>query len=175
MVRKLHFLLNIYSYKIRGALGLKQFDIMPVINKYYRDSFGKLEARDIAVILPHCLIHDKCSAKFSKSTGILCTKCGLCNCGEMFEKAEGRGYQFYISPSVGFTKRLVGRKNIKGVIGACCDYEIERGIHTERITNRGVRVDGTGVKTQGVRLAVYDCIKNDADWKKIESLILNGR
>jgi hypothetical protein len=150
---------------------MKRSDIMSVLNRYYKPEFDKLKKSDVAVILPHCLIGDKCPAKFSKYDGILCTKCDLCGCGRIFESAEYKGYQFYISPSVGFTKRLVQRKGIKGVIGVACDYEIERGIHSENITRQGVRINGSGVKTQGIRLEVYDCIKNNVDWDEVERLM----
>jgi hypothetical protein len=171
MIRKLKFMLRIFAFRVRNTLGLGQNDIMPVINDYYRESFRTLDARDIAVILPHCLIADRCPARFSKSDGILCKKCDLCGCGRVRDSAEAKGYQFYISPSVGFTKRLVTRKNLRGVIGVACDYEISRGITSEKISGNGVRIEGTRVKTQGIRLRAYDCIKNDVDWAKIEELI----
>jgi hypothetical protein len=171
MIKKLAFLIRICAYRTRGFLGLRQNDIMPVINEYYRKSFKALDARDIAVILPHCLIADRCPARFSKSDGIVCRKCDLCGCGRIRESAETRGYQFYISPSVGFTKRLVTRKNLRGVIGVACDYEISRGIASEKISGNGVKIEGTRVKTQGIRLRAYDCVRNDVDWGKIEELI----
>jgi hypothetical protein len=144
---------------------------MSTINDYYRDSFKNLKKEDIAVILPHCLIDDKCPARFSKYDGVMCSKCKLCGCGKIFESAVSKGYQFYITPSVGFTKRLVQRKKLKGVIGIACEYEIEKGIHSEKITDVGVRINGTSLKTQGIRLHEYDCIRNSVDWKKIEELM----
>ncbi|MEW6599865.1 MAG: DUF116 domain-containing protein [Nitrospirota bacterium] len=171
MLNKLKFLGNIYAYKLRILLGLKRSNIMSVINAYYREEFLKLRKEDIAVILPHCLIDNKCPAKFSKIDGVLCNKCKLCGCGKIFESAEKKGYQFYITPSVGFTKRLVQRKKIKGVIGIACDYEIDRGIHSEKITDLGIRINGTSVKTQGIRLHLYDCINNSVDWDKIEEIM----
>ncbi len=171
MLRKIKFLVTLYSYKLRGVFGLKKPDIMSAINAYYRSDFKKLRKEDIAVILPHCLIDDKCPARFSKANGVMCNKCNLCGCGKILEAAEQKGYQFYITPSVGFTRRLVQRKQLKGVIGIACDYEIERGIHSEKITDLGVRVNGTSIKTQGIRLHEYDCIKNNVDWEKIEELM----
>ncbi len=171
MLKKLKFLGKIYIYKIQGLLGLKRTDIMASINDYYRDSFRKLRKDDVAVILPHCLIDEKCPAKFSKSDGVMCNKCKLCGCGSIYESAEQKGYQFYITPSVGFTKRLIQRKQLKGVIGIACEYEIERGMHAEKITLRGIRVNGTGVKTQGVQLHKYDCIRNSVDWEEIREIM----
>ncbi len=171
MLRKLIFLGNIYTYKLQVMLGMKRSDVMSSINNYYREAFKKLRKEDIAIILPHCLIDDKCPARFSKSDGVLCTRCKLCGCGKILEAAETKGYQFYITPSVGFTKRLVQRKKLKGVIGIACEYEIEKGIHSEKITALGVRMNGTSIKTQGIRLHEYDCMRNSVDWDKIEALM----
>lgn len=171
MLSKLKFAGNIYLYKLQGLLGMKRCDIMSVINDYYRDDFRKLDRKNVAVILPHCLIHEKCPAKFSKSEGILCTKCNLCGCGDIYAIAEQKGYQFYISPSVGFTKRLARRKKLSGVIGVACDYEIEKGIHSEKISNNGVVIEKKNIKTQGIRLHVYDCIHNSVDWEEIKKLL----
>ncbi len=171
MFKKMKFLWKLYLYKTQGLLGLKRCDIMSFINDYYREDFLKLDKKDIAVILPHCLISKKCPAKFSKTDGVLCNECNLCGCGKICYSAKQRGYQFYISPSVGFTKRLAKRKNLKGVIGIACDYEIEKGIGAEKIRYSGVKIAGNSIKTQGLRLDVYDCINNSVDWEKIEGLM----
>ena len=171
MLKKLKFLGNIYAYKLQCMLGLKKSDIMSTINDYYSDAFRKLRKEDVAVILPHCLIDDKCPARFSKSDGVICSRCKLCGCGKIYDAAEQKGYQFYITTSVGFTKRLIQRKKLKGIIGIACDYEIEKGIHSEKITDRGISINGTRVKTQGLRLHEYDCIRNSVDWEKIEAMM----
>lgn len=171
MIKKLKFIGLLSLYKLQCVLGLKRSDIIPSINEYYRPDFRKLDKKDVAVILPHCLIHDRCPARFSKTDGIVCTKCDLCGCGKIYEAAEQKGYQFYITASVGFTKRLVERKKIKGVIGVACDYEIEKGIRSEKITNNGVKINRANVKTQAVYLDVYDCVNNSVDWEKIEELL----
>jgi len=171
MLKKLNFFLKLHLYKIQGLLGLERCDIMSIINDYYRTDFLKIDKKDIAVILPHCLIADKCPAKFSKLEGVICNKCNLCGCGKIYAIAEQKGYQFYISPSVGFTKRLSQRKGLKGVIGVACDYEIKRGIRSEKIRGTGVKIAGDSIKTQGIRLNVYDCISNSVDWDKIEKLL----
>lgn len=171
MLMKLKFLWNLYLYKLQAFLGLEKCDIMSVINDYYRDDFRKVDKKDVAVILPHCLIHDRCPARFSKFDGVLCTKCKLCGCGEICEIAGQKGYQFYISPSVGFTKRLARRKNLRGVIGVACDYEIEKGIHSEKISGNGVVIETRKIKTQGLRLQDYNCVHNSVDWEEIKKLL----
>ncbi|MBC8414089.1 MAG: DUF116 domain-containing protein [Nitrospira sp.] len=171
MIKKLKFISHLYRYKLQGLLSLKRSDIMSVINAYYREDFIKIAKNEVAVILPHCLINDKCPARFSKTDGILCNSCNLCGCGDIRETALSRNYQFYITPSVGFTKRLITRKNLRGVIGVACDYEIEKGIRAENISNNGLAVERRKIKTQGLRLNVYDCVNNTVEWNKIKELL----
>ncbi len=171
MLKKIKFLANLYIYKLQSLFGLKRSDVMSAINDYYRADFKNLSKEDIAVILPHCLIDDKCPARFSKSDGVLCNKCSLCGCGKIFELAEQKGYQFYITTSVGFTKRLILRKKLKGILGIACDYEIERGISSEKIRGNGMNIEGATIKTQGIRLHLYDCIHNNVEWEKIEEMM----
>ena len=62
-------------------------------------------------------------------------------------------------------------EDCKGIIGVACDYEIEKGLHSVKIRGNGVRMNGTSVKTQGLRLHMYDCLHNNVDWDKIEELM----
>jgi hypothetical protein len=84
---------------------------------------------------------------------------------------EEKGWQFYISPSANFTRRLAARKNIRAAIGAACEYEIERGIKSTRITGSGVHIKGRRVIPQIVMAARYDCIHNDIDWEGLRKMI----
>ena len=171
MLNKLKLFINVCIYRLQGLFGLERSDILKVINDYYRPAFRKLDKKDIGVVLPHCLIGDKCPAKFSKTDGVICKKCDLCGCARIQESALSKGYQFYISPSIGFTKRLANRKGLKGMIGVACDYEIEKGIHSEKVGGNGVTMNGSRVKALGIRLHKFDCLHNDVDWDKIEELM----
>ena len=172
MPKRTKLLFSIFLFKIRRFLKLFNidYDIMKALNNYYKEDFNNIQ-KDKAVILPHCLISQKCPARFSKTDGILCVSCNLCNCGKIRELAQKKGYTFYISPSVGFTKRLTQRKNIKAVIGVACDYEISRGLKREKIINKGVKIQNIKVIPQGIRLKKYDCINNEVDWKKVEEFL----
>jgi hypothetical protein len=150
------------------------YNISLIANAYYRERFDQIPAKGKAVILPHCLIGEKCQARFSKDEGILCVKCKNCRCGEMRILCEERGWQFYISPSTGFTKRLVDRKAIQAAVGAACDYEIEKGIRSTPVTLRGVRLKKQKVIPQVLMTARYDCLRNDLDWDLLKRFIVDG-
>jgi hypothetical protein len=150
------------------------YDISAIANAYYREAFNRVPAADKAVILPHCLIGEKCKAHFSKEDGILCVNCKQCRCGEIRILCEERGWRFYISPSTNFTKRLVRRKGIRAAIGAACDFEIAKGIRSTPITLRGVRLKERKVIPQAIRMARYDCLNNDIDWELLRRMIRDG-
>ena len=152
-----------------------RYDISAIANAYYREAFARIPAADKAVILPHCLIGNKCQARFSKEEGVLCVRCKNCRCGEIRLLCEQQGWQFYISPSSGFTKRLVQRKGIRAAVGAACDFEIEKGIRSTPITIKGVRLKKSKVIPQVLLAARYDCLNNDIDWERLRGIILDGR
>jgi hypothetical protein len=170
MLKKLKFILKLSFYPVSRFLGIK-YNIEKVINNYYKDEFYKVPLKDRAVLLPHCLIHKKCPAKFSKEEGILCIKCSLCKCGEIKGLCDKKGYQFYITPSVGFTKRLIQRKRLKAVIGAACIYEVKKGLKKEKVNSKGLNIEKIKVKPLLLYMPKYDCIDNDLDFEKLKKML----
>ncbi|MEN6624406.1 MAG: DUF116 domain-containing protein [Smithella sp.] len=162
------FFFPLRSYLAR--LGIS-YDLSSIANTYYREKFDRIPAIQKAVILPHCLTGDKCPARFSKEDGILCIKCKKCNCGEIRTLTEEQGWQFYITPSTGFTKRLVKRKMIGAAIGAACNFEIEKGIRTTRINTKGVHLRQNKVIPQFLLTSRYNCLHNDIDWDHLKRII----
>ena len=171
---RLKFIAAFFFFSWRAfleRLGIR-YDIAEIANAYYREAFARIPAADKAVILPHCLIGNPCKARFSKEDGVLCLRCKNCRCGEISLLCEARGWQFYISPSSGFTKRLVQRKGIRAAVGGACAFEIEKGIRSTPITIQGVRLKKNKVIPQVVLAARYDCLENDIDWEGLKGIIL---
>ncbi len=156
-----------------ARIGLS-YDISAIANAYYREAFERVPAADKAVILPQCLVGEKCKARFSKEDGILCVNCKQCRCGEIRALCEENGWRFFISPSANFSKRLVSRKGLRAAIGGVCDVEIEKGIRSTPITLRGVRLKQKKIVPQVIRMARCDCLNNDIDWELLRRMILNG-
>ncbi len=172
---RLIFALLLFPFRaVLNRLGIDP-DIAGNVNSCYREEFTRISPSEKAVILPHCLTGDNCRAHFSKNEGVLCMKCGNCRCGEILALCKENGWQFYISPSTNFTKRLVERKDLRAAIGAACDYEIERGIKSTRITGRGVHLKKRRLIPQVIVAARYDCLHNDIDWEGLRNMILSER
>ena len=173
---RLKFISAFFFFPVRpflGRLGLG-YDISGIANAFYREEFNRVPPESKAVILPHCLIGETCKARFSKEEGVLCVDCKQCRCGEIRTLCREKGWQFYISPSTGFTKRLVQRKGIRAAVGAACAFEIEKGIRATPITLKGVRLKRRKVIPQVVLTARYDCLANDIDWELLRRMIVDG-
>ena len=171
---RLLFALVLFRFRsVFKCLGIS-FDFSEAVNAYYRKEFNHVPLSEKAVILPHCLTGDKCPARFSKNDGVICMKCMQCRCGEIHKLCEELGWQFYISPSANFTRRLSRRKNIGAAIGVACDYEIERGIKSTRINGNGVHLNGRRLIPQVIMAARFDCLNNDVDWEKLKRMIISG-
>jgi len=173
---RLKFISAFFFFPMRSFLGRfgLRYNISDIANSYYRDEFNRAPAESKAVILPHCLIGEKCKARFSKEEGVLCVDCKQCRCGEIRALCQEKGWQFYISPSTGFTKRLIQRKGIRAAVGAACAFEIEKGIRGTPITLKGVRLVRRKVIPQVILTARYDCLANDIDWEVLKRMIVNG-
>ncbi|MGV8057970.1 MAG: DUF116 domain-containing protein [Smithellaceae bacterium] len=175
--RRLKLIAAVFFFPLRSYLerfGIR-YDFASIANAYYRESFDCIPVAEKAVLLPHCLIGDKCPARFSKEDGIVCAKCKKCNCGEIRVLADELGWQFYITPSTGFTKRLVQRKGIRAAIGAACDFEIEKGIGSTTVNAKGVYLKKGKVIPQIILTSRYDCLNNDIDWELLKRILLGKR
>jgi hypothetical protein len=173
---KFKFLTALFLFPIRSLFEERgaQSDLVKTANDYYRASFNQTPAQDKAVMLPHCLVSRKCQATFSKEDGILCVNCKRCKCSEIKALCEERGIQFYITPSVGFTKRLADRKQLRAALGATCGFEIERGLKSTRLTLKGIDLRERRVIPQVVLTAKHDCLDNDLDWDLLRRIIMNN-
>lgn len=173
---RLKFVSAFFFFPMRSLLeriGLR-YDISEIANAYYREDFDRVPTADKAVILPHCLVGEKCKARFSKNDGVLCVKCNQCRCGEIRALCEEKGWRFFISPSANFSKRLVVRKGIRAAVGGVCDFEIERGIRSTPISLRGVHLKDKKVVPQVIRMTRYNCLNNEIDWERLRRIIING-
>lgn len=172
-LKKLSFALKLSVYPFRNFIkkcGIN-YDIVELINNYYKEDFKKILPKYKAVILPHCVIAKNCPAGFSKEDGIMCRQCSLCKCGEIKRLAEKKGLQFYITPSVGFTKRLAARKGIKAAIGSTCIYEVEKGMKQEKISPNGLFLSKNKIIPLVILTKEYDCIVNEIDWNALKKMI----
>lgn len=92
-------------------------------NRINRDKFKQLEAKDVIMVLPHCLRSTDCPAKLNES-GIECVKCGKCCIGTIKSVSDKKGIDVYIVPGSTFIKNVVKKRPFKGVIGVACPVDL---------------------------------------------------
>lgn len=96
-------------------------------NRLNINSFKKLNAKDLIVILPHCLRAKNCPAKLG-SSGLSCIKCGKCSVGIFEEICERKGIGIYIVPGSTFIKRVIKQRPFKGVICVACPVDLNQAL-----------------------------------------------
>jgi len=127
-----------------------------------------------AVLLPHCLIGEKCKARFSKEEGILCVDCKQCRCGEIRALCGKRDGNSIISPSTGFTKRLIQRKGNPGRRRRGVRVRDRKGDLGRRDHPQGGPIKAEESHSQVILTDRYDCLQNDIDWELLRGIIVNG-
>ena len=67
-----------------------------LINRINRDKFRTLNAKDVIMVLPHCLRAPNCPAKLGES-GLECVNCGNCSIGIIKTVSDKKGIDMYIT------------------------------------------------------------------------------
>lgn len=96
-------------------------------NRVNRDKFRQLEAKDVIMVLPHCLRATNCPAKLNES-GINCVNCGECCIGTIKSISDEKGIDMYIVPGSTFIKNVAKKRPFKGVIGVACPVDLNRAM-----------------------------------------------
>lgn len=131
-------------------------------NRMSEDDFSKIDIKDRAIFLPHCLRSLKCPAVLSDE-GLLCKHCGKCEIDEALKELDEMGYRIFIVPGSTFIGRMVKKHLPLAIIGVGCLREVKDGL--DFADKLGVIVMGVINKTDG-------CIETLADWPELMQVAL---
>ena len=92
-------------------------------NRINHDEFTNLDARDVIMVLPHCLRAIDCPAVLGESC-LECVKCGNCCIGTIKHISELKGIDMYIVPGSTFIKNVLKKRSFKGFIGVACPIDL---------------------------------------------------
>ena len=92
-------------------------------NRLNHDKFIELYAKDVIMVLPHCLRAPNCPAILGES-GLECVSCGKCSIGIIKEISQKKGIDMYIVPGSTFIKNVLKKRSFKGVIGVACPVDL---------------------------------------------------
>jgi len=106
-----------------------------VIRKFYIDvnnilvESGKLKfsAKDILLVLPHCLQNYECRFKITRDIAE-CKKCGKCNIGDIKDIADKTGINVAVVTGGTAARNIIIRLKPKMIIAVACERDLTSGI-----------------------------------------------
>jgi hypothetical protein len=142
---------------------------MSVINDYYRDDFRHWR-KDVRSSCRIALLLINALQNFRNLTGSSARNANSADAGKSMLLLNRKATSFiFLQVSVS-QKDLPGGKISRELSGASCDYEIERGISSEKIRALVLRLQAAASKHRAY-VSMYDCVNNDVDWDKIIELM----
>ncbi len=144
-----------------ALFGLKEKDLITFFirlhNLMSEGEFAKVEIKDRAIFLPHCLRSSKCPANLT-GEGLICMHCGECEIGHFIDDLHEMGYRVFVVPGSTFIGRMVKKYSPRAIIGVGCLREIKDGLEF---------ADRIGVAVMGVINRTDGCIETLADWPEL--------
>lgn len=92
-------------------------------NRLHHNDFKELDAKDVILILPHCLRAQKCPAVLGNS-GLGCVKCGKCSIGTFKKMCDKKEIGMYVVPGSTFIKQVMKQRPFKAAIGVACPIDL---------------------------------------------------
>jgi uncharacterized protein len=126
-------------------------------NKMSVNDFAKIDIKDRAIFLPHCLRSSKCPANLAPE-GLTCKHCGRCDLDRSVNELEGMGYKVFIVPGSTFIGRMVKKYVPRAIIGVGCLREVKDGLEF---------ADKLGIVAMGVVNMTDGCLETLADWPEL--------
>lgn len=147
--------------RICSIFGLREDDLtvffIQLHNRMSEGEFAKIDIKDRAIFLPHCLRSSKCPAALTLE-GLVCQHCGNCELDSSIKELEEMGYRVFIVPGSTFIGRMVKKYMPKAIIGVGCLREIKDGLEF---------ADSIGVAVMGVINRTDGCVETLAKWPEL--------
>lgn len=129
-------------------------------------SRGKLNAKKLLMLMPHCIQFDNCKIKVTRNVRN-CAGCGKCEIGELLSLTEEYGVDLFISTGGTVARRKVYEERPDAVIAVACERDLTSGLQDSyplpviAIVNRRPRgyCMETGVAVAEVRQALIDLLR----------------
>ena len=121
----------------------------------------KYKARDIMLLLPHCLQNSGCGLKVTNDPN-LCRRCGKCKIGELIEYTEQKGISIFIATGGTVARNIIKKMKPKAIVSVACDRDLMSGI----LDVRGIPVIGVlNCQPNG------PCFNTDVDLEAIKRMV----
>ena len=147
--------------RICAIFGLREEDLtiffIQLHNRMSEGDFARIDMKDRAIFLPHCLRSSKCPATLTLE-GLFCKHCGNCDLDNSIKELEEMGYKVFIVPGSTFIGRMVKKYMPRAIIGVGCLREIKDGLDF---------ADSIGVVVMGVINRTDGCVETLANWPEL--------
>ncbi len=147
-----------------------------MIRKFYIDvnnilvESGKLKfyAKDILLVLPHCLQNYDCGLKITKDI-VECKNCGKCNIGDLKSVVSETGINVSVVTGGTAARNIIKRLKPKMIIAVACERDLTSGI----LDVKGISV--LGILNQRPNGPCYNTLVDfDLIREKINSILIKG-
>lgn len=113
-------LLGINKERVRGSF-------IKVNNELVAAGAGTYEARDVLVLLPHCLQNSLCKYRLTYDINN-CKRCGKCPVKGLLELSEKYGTHLAIATGGTIARRIVVQKRPRLILAVACERDLSSGI-----------------------------------------------
>ncbi|MDF2986798.1 MAG: hypothetical protein K0R50_2308 [Eubacterium sp.] len=121
----------------------------------------KYKAKEIIILLPHCLQNSECGLKVTSNPG-LCRRCGKCKIGELLDYTEKRNIGVFIATGGTVARNIIKQNKPKLIISVACERDLMSGM----LDVKGIPVIGvTNQQPNG------PCINTDVDFSAIRNRV----
>jgi len=112
-------------------LGFKKEQIresyVHVNNSFIKAMKLRFDAKDVLILLPHCLQNNKCNVRISNDINN-CKHCGRCDIGSLISLAEKYKVSIAIANGGTLARRIVKKYKPLFIIAVACDRDLVSGI-----------------------------------------------
>lgn len=113
-------ILGIDKNKIKGSY-------VNVCNQVVRTKKFDLEAKEILILVPHCLQHATCPHKITRNIDN-CKQCGLCSIGKLLQIKKEIGIPIIVATGGTLARQAIIENRPKGIVAVACERDLTSGI-----------------------------------------------
>lgn len=96
-------------------------------NKYIYSNEYNLEAKDILILIPHCIQKHTCKLKVTTKIET-CASCGLCNIGDLVRLKEKTNVNIFVATGGTLARKIILENKPKAVIAVACERDLTSGV-----------------------------------------------
>lgn len=104
-----------------------RLSFVKVNNEMVLASHLKVAAKDILLLLPHCLQNSRCPNRLNHNINN-CQRCGLCPLGELLQMRDKWGFAMVVATGGTVARRIVVQTKPKLILAIACERDLTSGI-----------------------------------------------